>query len=111
MALHHVASGEVVDLDGAARAAEASRSVALVKTRAFEAIRLVIAAGGELQPHHVTGEFTLQCLSGCVILSLPERELRLSGGQWVYVGAGVPHSVRAIDDSVLLLTIILVPGR
>lgn len=107
MALHHVSPGEVVDLRPGGLGTETGPSVALVKTDSFEAVRLVLAAGAELAPHHVPGEFTLQCLEGAVRLSIKDREIALSAGQWVYLNGGVPHALHAIEDSVLLLTILL----
>jgi quercetin dioxygenase-like cupin family protein len=106
MALHHVAPGEVVDLQ--AIDPDQPRSTALVKTGSFEAMRLVLAAGAELAPHHVDGEFTLQCLSGAVRMPTGGTEISLAAGQWVYIAGGTPHSLHAIEDSVLLLTILLV---
>jgi quercetin dioxygenase-like cupin family protein len=107
MALHHVSPGEVVDLHSGGLGTETGHSVALVKTGSFEAIRLVLAAGAELAPHHVPGEFTLQCLKGAARLSIKDREIALSAGQWVYLDGGASHALHAIDDSVLLLTILL----
>lgn len=105
MALYHASSGEVVDL-GSLRSELANTSTrALVKTDSFEAIHLIVRAGGEMPPHKVSGQFTLQCLAGHVRLELAESSVELSAGQWVFFDGGVMHSVVGIEDSALLLTI------
>jgi quercetin dioxygenase-like cupin family protein len=42
---------------------------------------------------------------------LPETSLELSAGQWVYLEGGVPHSLRGIEDTSLLLTILFFFGK
>jgi quercetin dioxygenase-like cupin family protein len=103
MALKHVDPGEVVHL-GAGWAAE-SRTAALVKRDRFEAIRIVVSAGNTIPTHQVTGFITLHCLNGHVVL-VADRDIALRRGDWVYLDRNAPHSVRGVDDSVLLLTIL-----
>ena len=107
MALHHASSGEVVDLSPFGPDLHEAQTTALVKTDSFEAIRLVLKAGGEIPMHAVSGKFTLHCLEGQVAIDLSERSLELAAEQWVYFDGGVPHAVRAIEDASLLLTIML----
>jgi quercetin dioxygenase-like cupin family protein len=107
MALHHAASGEVVDLAPLGAGLRDGHTRALVKTDDFEAIRLILAAGSELPPHQVSGRFTLHCLEGRIALEAPTGERELSANQWVYFDGGITHAVRAIEDSSLLLTILL----
>ncbi|HEY7808626.1 MAG TPA: cupin [Croceibacterium sp.] len=107
MALHHAASGEVVDLAPLGAGMPASHTTALVKTDDFEAIRLVLRADDELPAHQVSGRFTLHCLEGRVSLATPAQLLELSANQWIYFDGGITHALRAIEDSSLLLTILL----
>jgi quercetin dioxygenase-like cupin family protein len=111
MALNHVTSGEVVDLRSGTDRPEARGTRALVKSDSFEAIRLVVPAGGEIPPHQVAGKFTLQCLEGKVRVGVPDGSVELAAGQWVYFDGGVRHSVSAVEDSSLLLTIIFAATR
>jgi len=106
MALHHATSGEVVDLNGFGNNLPDTQSRALVKSDSFEAIQLVLRAGAQLPAHQVAGRFTLLCLKGRVKLGLVDGGLELSVGQWVYFDGGVRHSVDALEDSSLLLTIV-----
>lgn len=105
MALHHAKSGEVVDLNPLGTVLRSAHTTALVKSDAFEAVRLIVLAGAEIPSHHVSGKFTLQCLEGRVLLGLASGNLELSAGQWIYFDGGIAHSVRGIEDSSLLLTI------
>jgi quercetin dioxygenase-like cupin family protein len=110
MALHHAASGEVVDLRSLQSGPGTTRTTALVKSDSFEAIHLVVPAGDQIAPHQVPGEFTLLCMQGRVTIGLTDGVVELSSGQWVYFDGGVRHSVHAIENSSLLLTIMLGPA-
>jgi quercetin dioxygenase-like cupin family protein len=106
MALNHVKSGDVVDLRPLGEKLAGAKTTALVKTEAFEAIRLAVPAGRDIAPHEVSGQITLQCLEGRVLLELPETSLEVSAGQWVYLDGGVRHSLKGLEDASLLLTIL-----
>jgi quercetin dioxygenase-like cupin family protein len=109
MALHHAKPGEAVDLTPIGPGLKAAKSAAIVKTDHFEAMRLIVHAGTEIPPHDVPGEITLHCLEGHVELGVDPGPISLKANEWVYLPGGVPHSVKAIEDSSLLLTIFLVP--
>ena len=107
MALHHATSGEVVTLEPLGPGLREAGTRALVKTDQFEAIRLILKSGDELPAHAVSGQFTLHCLEGRVGVELAGTSLDLAANQWVYFDGGIPHGLRAIEDSSLLLTILL----
>jgi len=106
MALQHAKAGEIVDLKPLGNDLPNSRTTAIVKSEAFEAVRLVIPAGKELPAHEVSGDITLHCIEGRVALGLPDAALELSAGEWIYLEGGASHSVKGIEDSSLLLTIL-----
>jgi quercetin dioxygenase-like cupin family protein len=106
MALHHATSGEVIDLRAFADDVRNTRTSALVKSDSFEAIQLVVRAGAQIDAHEVAGQLTLLCMEGRVTIGLQDGAVELSAGQWVFFDGGVRHSVDAIEDSSLLLTII-----
>lgn len=108
MALHHVVSGEVVDLRPLGEAIAGVKTGALVKTDAFEAVRLIVPSGRELPTHSVPGPITLHCLEGRIVLGLVDTQVELAAGEWLYLDGGVAHSVKGIEDSALLLTILFV---
>lgn len=104
MALARARPGEKVHLPSLAAATEA-RAVALVKTKAFEAAQLVLRAGDEVARHAVRGHATIQCLDGAMILETDER-IEMSAGDWLYLDPGEEHSVSAVEDGSLLVTIL-----
>lgn len=111
MALQHAKPGEAVDLRPLGAELPKTGTTALVKTESFEAVRLIVKAGAEMPPHQVAGSITLHCLEGRVSLGLQDTALDLPAGQWVYLDGGARHSVKGIEDSSLLLTILFDRGH
>jgi len=107
MALYHAKPGEIVDLKPIGLGLKEATTAAIVKTNHFETIRLIIHAGAEIPQHKVADEITLHCLEGHVELGVHPTPIALRTNEWVYLEGGAPHSVRAIEDSSLLLTIFL----
>jgi quercetin dioxygenase-like cupin family protein len=103
MAIRHSRSGEPVRLGSIGDAA--TRTVALARTPAFEAVHLVVRAGDSIASHRVAGAMTLYCIAGHVRFeggSPPE----LGTGDWLYLDPGTPHALEAVTDTSLLLTIL-----
>ena len=103
MALHHFDPGEKIQLSSRASPAQ-PRTAALVKTDRFEAVRVILHANEEISDHSVAGYTTLLCLEGAVTLKCPEP-VDLTAGDWIYIERRQQHSMRAIEDSSLLMTI------
>lgn len=110
MALVHAKAAQAVSLLPPTEHLAAKTS-ALVKTDQFEAIHLVVAKGKEIPSHRVAGPLTLYCIEGHVELGLTCSTAKLSAGQWMFLEGGTPHSVRGIEASRLLLTIILAADK
>ncbi|WP_416193118.1 cupin [Nitrobacter sp. TKz-YC01] len=106
MAMHHASPEEVFDLAPLGPKLKDVRTTAVVKSEAFEVVRLIVHAGTDIKAHQVDGPIMLHCLKGRALLGLPETSLELSAGQWVYLEGRVPHSLRGIEDTSLLLTIL-----
>jgi len=107
MALHHAKPGEIVDLAPMGSKLADARTAAIIKADHFETIRLIVHAGTEIPQHQVAGEITLHCLEGHVELGVDPAPIALKANEWVYLEGGAPHSVKAIEDSSVLLTIFL----
>lgn len=103
MALHHVRPAEKIHL--ASVAVAAAKTSALVKTDAFEAVQLVLRAGDYISGHSVPGYATIHCVEGVVLINLSE-EVELVAGDWLYLDRGQEHSVLAVEDSSLIVTIL-----
>lgn len=106
MALHHAKPGEIVELQPLGSKLNEANTSAIIKSRHFEAIHLVVRAGTEIPPHEVSGNITLHCLEGHVELGLDDTAIKLKANQWVYLDGGTPYSVKGVKDSSLLLTIL-----
>lgn len=106
MALHHAASGEKIALQRGDDNIAHFTSVALARTEQMELIRLVLAKDRPIPEHHVDGELTLLCLEGELVLGAHGAETTLLPTEMVYLAAGEPHTIRANDDAVALLTIL-----
>ena len=104
MPISHAKSGEVVQVRlGAALRGTKTRT--LVKTNDLKVIRLFIPAGEESSTHTSPGELTVQCLEGRVLFIAHGKSRELGAGQFVYLAPDEPHSLKAIEDSSLLVTI------
>lgn len=106
MAQPHPKAGEVVDLRPLGRRLAETKTTALIKTEHFEAIRLIVRAGAEIPPHEVAGSMMLHCLEGHIDLGLARSSVELRTGDWLYLEGGEIHSLKGVQDSSLLLTIL-----
>ena len=105
MAIPHAQSGQIISL----LEADDARTQTLVKTSTLEVIRMVLPAGKEIREHQAKGDITVQCLAGRVDFQVAGESRDLKPGAFLYLDAGAPHALKTLDDSVLLLTIALVP--
>lgn len=109
MALKHAGPGETVDLSPLGEALHEARTEAIVKSKFFEAVRLVVRAGTMIPMHRVPGPIILHCIEGRVEIGRSSSaRLELASNQWAYLDGGEPHSVTGIEDASLLLTILFV---
>lgn len=106
MALRHAEPGEIVDLRPLGSKLTDAKTSAIIKSEHFEAIRLIVLSGVEIPPHEVAGDIMLHCLEGRVSLGLQRSSIELEAGDWVYLSGGEPYSMKGIENSSLLLTIL-----
>ena len=107
MAIPHAQPGDIIDVRPLGGALADARSHALFKSTDLEVIRLVLRAGEGMPPHAVAGEITLQCIEGRIAFKFDTGQVELAAGKLVHVTGDDMHSLRAIEDSSLLLTIVL----
>jgi quercetin dioxygenase-like cupin family protein len=107
MALHHLQSGEIANLQHFGGDALSSQSSALFKTDQLEVMCLVLPLGSSLPVHAVAGEITVQCLQGVIEFGTPGHLQKLQTGQLLYLRGGEPHSLLALEDACVLVTIVL----
>ena len=106
MALHHAASGEIVDIRPLGKKLQQAIAVTLVKTDQLQVFRYVLLKGKEFSEHKVHGGITVQCLEGVVEFTSHERKQMLRAGEFVYLAGGVPHALKGIEDASVLVTIV-----
>ncbi len=107
MAISHAASGELIDILPLHEQAKDPVSATLVRADHIEVFRLVLPAGKFLQEHKAAGSITIQCLQGAVELDAHGRTQTLRPGTLVYLDDAQPHAVRALEDTSLLITMLL----
>jgi quercetin dioxygenase-like cupin family protein len=106
MAIPHAAPGIPVDLQLASEALSSAQTNALVKTNAFEAIRMIIPEGHEVcRNHKVEGPITIQCLQGEIQFAADQQSHAVRKGQWLFLPGGVLHTITGVKDAVVLLTV------
>lgn len=70
-------------------------------------MRLVLLAGKTMPSHDVEGEITLQCLEGSVEVSTEGATHILDAGRLMYLPARAPHSLFALENASVLVTVAL----
>ncbi len=106
MATHHANPGEIVDLQTWAADLPKEHTKAIVKNDEMELIRIVLPAGKGIPNHNAPGPLTIQCVSGKVAITTMGTTQELNYNQLLHLMSAEPHSLKAIEDSVVLLTII-----
>ena len=107
MAISHAASGQVVDIHRGGSELPSSKTYALFKASELEVMRLVMPAGKTFPTHSVPGEITVQCLEGKIEFTSQGTKQVLRAGQLLYLSGGVEHSLLALEDASVLVTIVL----
>jgi quercetin dioxygenase-like cupin family protein len=106
MAIPHAYPGKPVDLRIREETPSETRTSALVKNDTFEAIRMVIPKGHEVcHDHQVEGMITVHCLVGRVAFTADGDSHELPTGHWLFLTGGVPHTITALEDALVLLTV------
>lgn len=106
MAIPHASPGMPVDLRPPGEVVSEARTNALVKNEAFEAIRVAVPKGHEVcHNHQVEGPITVQCLEGEIAFTADGDTRAVRAGQWLFLPGGVPHTIKGVEDSLMLLTV------
>ena len=95
----------VTELHGVAEPGQSRRGVTLVKQGGMSVVLTHLHAGGELQEHAAPGAATVQVLDGRVRMHIGDDSIEAGAGRLVAFNSGVAHSVEALEDSTLLLTL------
>ena len=110
MAISHIQSGEVIQLP-LGPALGGSKTTTLVITTDLQVIRLIVPAGKVIPLHKAPGEITVQCLEGRVAFTAEGQTQELTAGQLLYLTADEPHALTGLEDTSLLVTLLLPKGK
>jgi quercetin dioxygenase-like cupin family protein len=107
MATSHAASGELIDVRPFGPALGHAASETLVRADHVEVFRLVLLSGKLLRGHDHPHAITIQCIEGSVSLVAGGRAQLMHAGSMVYLAAGIAHELTAVEDSSLLMTLLV----
>ena len=107
MAVPHAASGELIDVQPLGADLRQTVSTTLIRAEHLEVFRFVLPAGKEALDHKVSGAITIQCLEGAVELQAQGQTQVMRAGSLMYLADAEPHAVKALEDSSLLITMLL----
>ncbi|MGB4811409.1 MAG: cupin domain-containing protein [Methylophilaceae bacterium] len=107
MALHHALSGELIDIRPFGDNLKHESNKTLYKSEHLEVFRMVLSAGKEFPPHKVAGEVTVQCIEGSIEFTINGVSELMREGNLKCLAGGQLHALKAIEDSSVLVTILL----
>lgn len=84
-----------------------STSATLIRENHLEVFRFVLKAGKATPEHIAAGALTIQCIEGEVELVCCGQTQLLKANTLVYLKENDAHTVKALADSTLLITILL----
>jgi quercetin dioxygenase-like cupin family protein len=102
----HAYPGRPIDLRPEGGSLATATTFPLVKEEAFEAIRMVLRKDHEMDGHQVEAPITIYCLDGQIAFTARGQTHDLRAGHWIFLLGNEPHSLRALEDSSILLTIL-----
>ena len=105
MAIHHARPGELIDLAKWPYDVEPGKSHTMIVADGLEVARLALPKGKALTDIVLPDSVTIHCVSGEIELTTTRARQVLIAGQLVYLPREDPHNLRALVDSVVLLTI------
>ncbi|HET9668240.1 MAG TPA: cupin domain-containing protein [Casimicrobiaceae bacterium] len=107
MAIPHAPQNEIIDVRPYGRALTEADSQLLVRTEHLEIFRYALPSGKAIQEHTAAGVMVAQCIEGAIAFTAKGRTQTLSPGDLLWLEDGVPHSLTALSDASLLVTILL----
>ncbi|MEM6931649.1 MAG: cupin domain-containing protein [Myxococcota bacterium] len=96
---------ELVDVT---EASTVSRTV--VQDDRVKVVLFAFAAGQELSEHTASVPAILHVLDGTAHVTLADQAIDAGPQTWVHMPAHLPHSIRAVTDVRMLLTLLRAPG-
>jgi nucleotide-binding universal stress UspA family protein/quercetin dioxygenase-like cupin family protein len=97
--------GEIVDVRPLGTALAATSTGKVLASHGLEVTRLILPAGKEIFEYKSKGTFVIHCLEGRVNVTALGKTQQLEAGQFLYLHKEEPHTIKAIEDASMLVTI------
>ena len=107
MALPHAQSGQIVSVRPLGDALPQAVTNAILKAGQLEVMRVVLPVGKSMKEHQAPGEATVQCIEGVVEFTNEGTTQQLHAGDFVHLAPRALHSLKAVQDASLLVTMCL----
>ena len=107
MSIQHCVPGEIIDISPFGANFDTATSATLIRENHLEVFRFVLKAGKATPEHIAAGALTIQCIEGEVELTSCGQIRLLKANTLIYLKENDPHTVKALADSTLLITILL----
>lgn len=85
------------------------RQAGLIHRGPLRLVLFAFEAGGSLPAHRAPGHVVIHCLRGRLEVEAAGARQEIGGGEAVVLDPDVPHSVRAAEESDMLLSVCLPP--
>ncbi len=80
-------------------------AITVFKTNGMSIVLIALHEGAEMIKHIAKGVISLQILEGKIRFSAEEQTIELGKGQMLTLHDGIPHSLLAIEETIILLTL------
>ncbi len=77
----------------------------LFETTFTKEIRIAMYKGNEMKEHKTSFPIVVEIVDGSISFGLERKVLNLTKGQLIALDGGVPHSLIALEESVIRLTL------
>ena len=96
----------VTEMHGESARGQTRAGVTLAKHGSMSIVLSHLHSGAKLQEHAAPGAATVHVLDGRIRLEISDEMIEAAAGRLVVFDSGVRHSVEALEDSTLLLTLV-----
>lgn len=77
----------------------------LAKYPDFRIVLVLMKPGSEMKEHHADARISIHTLQGRVRLQLSDQAIELGTGELMCLESGIPHDVKALEESAFLITV------
>jgi len=81
-------------------------AITIYKTEDLTMVLVALHEGAEMKPHATNGILILQLLDGKITFGANEQQTEMAPQQMVTLHENITHNVKAVKESVFLLTVI-----